>query len=102
MFHEPFHYEGGLIRFAAQTVEHEHKQDIELALFSPILEKLEFVPVIGADLETGYTALLFSQQICPKKGLFDLGYHLAVWLTGKVQGYLVTLYRNSHLSAAAL
>ena len=72
MFHEPLHYEGGLIRFAAQTVEHEHKQDVELALFSPILEKLEFVPVIGADLKAGYTVFLFLAYNDPAHLLSEL------------------------------
>ena len=59
MLHEPFHHEGGLIGFAAQTVKHKHQQDIKFALLGPLFDELHLVPVIGADLESGHAGLLF-------------------------------------------
>ena len=58
MFYKPLHHKGRLIRFAAQAVKHEHQQDVELALLGPLFEKLQLVPVIGADLVTGHAVLL--------------------------------------------
>ena len=34
------------------------QQDVELALLCPSLEKLQLIPVIGADLVAGYASLL--------------------------------------------
>ena len=58
VLYKPLHHEGRLVRFAAQTVEHKHQQDIELALFGPLFDELQLVPVIGADLVAGHAGLL--------------------------------------------
>ena len=65
MFYEPFHHKGCLIRFATQAVKHEHQQDVELALLGPLFEKLQLVPVAGADLVAGHSVLLLLMHDGP-------------------------------------
>ena len=72
MLHEPFYHEGGLIGFAAQTVEHEHQQDVEPALLGLLFDELQLVPVIGADLVTGYAGFLFLAHDDPAHLLCEL------------------------------
>ena len=48
---EPLDYEGRFFSSSANAVEHEHQQNIELALFGIFLDELNFITVIGADLE---------------------------------------------------
>ena len=48
---EPLDYEGRFFSSSANAVEHEHQQNIELALFGIFLDELDLVTVIGADLE---------------------------------------------------
>ena len=48
---EPLDYERRFFGSSANTVEHEHQQNIEFALFGIFLDELNFITVIGADLE---------------------------------------------------
>ena len=48
---EPFDHERRFFGSSANTVEHEHQQNIEFALFGIFLDELNFITVIGADLE---------------------------------------------------
>ena len=57
--HEPFHHEGRLVRDASDAVEHEHQQDIKLALSGVLLDDLELVPVLCPDFVAGHAVLLF-------------------------------------------
>ena len=59
LFNKPLDHKGSLVRFTPEAVEHEYQQDIELALFGLFLDELQLVPVIGADLVTRHTSLLF-------------------------------------------
>ena len=65
VFYKPLHHKGRFIRFAAQAVKHEHQQDIELALLGPLFEKLQFIPVVGADLVAGHAVFLFLMHDGP-------------------------------------
>lgn len=48
---EPFDHERRFFCSPANAVEHEHQQNIEFALFGIFLDELNFITVIGADLE---------------------------------------------------
>ena len=48
---EPFDHERRFFGSSANTVKHEHQQNIEFTLFGIFLDELNFITVIGADLE---------------------------------------------------
>jgi hypothetical protein len=48
---EPLDHEGRFFGSSANTVEHEHQQNVEFALFGIFLDELDLVTVIGADFE---------------------------------------------------
>ena len=59
LFDEPLNYKRSFVRFASKTVEHEYRQNIELALLRLFLDEPQLVPVIGADLIAGHASFLF-------------------------------------------
>ena len=65
LFDEPFNHERRLIGPSAQPVEHEDQKNLEFALFSVTLDLLEFIAVVGADLEAGDSGLLFLDHDLP-------------------------------------
>ena len=69
---EPFYHEGRFIGLPAQAVEHEDQQDIELSLLGPLLDELQLVTVICADLVPGDTSLLFLAYDGPAHPIHEL------------------------------
>ena len=69
---EPLDYERRFFGSSANTVEHEHQQDIEFALFGIFLDELDLVTVIGADLESGHAIFLFLVHDGPAHSLREL------------------------------
>ena len=49
---EPLDHEGRFFSSPANTVEHEHQQNVEFALFGIFLDELDLVTVIGANFES--------------------------------------------------
>ena len=69
---EPLDYERRFFSSSANTVEHEHQQDIEFALFSIFLDELDLVTVTGADFESRHTVFLFLVHDGPAHPLCKL------------------------------
>ena len=69
---EPLDYERRFFGSSANTVEHEHQQNIEFALFGIFLDELNFITVIGADLEARHAVFLFLVHDGPAHPLCKL------------------------------
>ena len=65
MVDEPLDYERRFFGSSANTVEHEHQQDVEFSLLGIFFNELDLVTVIGADLEAGYASFLLFQHNAP-------------------------------------
>ena len=58
MPYEPLHNEGAFIRFAANAVKHEHKQNIKFSLECVLFDQLQNIPVFFTHLKPGYAGFL--------------------------------------------
>ena len=69
---EPFDHERRFFGSSANTVKHEHQQNIEFTLFGIFLDELNFITVIGADLEAWHAVFLFLVHDGPAHPLCEL------------------------------
>ena len=63
--YKPFHNKGSFICDTTDTVEHEHQQNVELALPCIVLDDLQLVAGGGADFVTGHAFFLFFMDDDP-------------------------------------
>ena len=65
ILYKPFHHKGRFVRDTSDTVEHEHKQNIELFLLRHTLDDLQLVAVFSSYLMTGHAFFLFLVNDLP-------------------------------------
>ena len=65
VLNQPLHHEGSFLGSSADAVEHEHQQDIKLALLGILFDLLDLVTLTGTLFEARDTVLLFLEDDGP-------------------------------------